>query len=246
MTLGPVVSCSRLTENKVIGAEYLSVGSWADRVHGTGFQIDENGSGNVFASGGLVVVHVDPLQLEIAVAMVGASGVDTVLIGDDFPELQETRNRLFHAWIIYCFVDYKGRRLSGCIKFACYDYTITCFQKTIHGALLELREELCFWTQYLLASRKRTILMKRYLDSQANQSLALIVLIAIFQIPVAQNNKAATAIMTRKTFCLQLGYLAPPMLQTWTNDSDDFQIYCCCNYHHWKCTITAKPFVCYK
>ena len=31
--------------------------------------------------------------------------------------------------------------LSGCIKFACYDYTITCFQKTIHGALLELREE---------------------------------------------------------------------------------------------------------
>ena len=104
--------------------------------------------------------------------------------------------------------------LGRAAKFACYDYTITCFQKTIHGALLELREELCFWTQYLLASRKRTILMKRYLDSQANQSLALIVLIAIFQIPVAQNNKAATAIMTRKTFCLQLGYLAPPMLQT--------------------------------
>ena len=74
MTLGPVVSCSRLTKNKVIGTEHLSVRSRPDRVHGTRFQIDENGSGNVFASGGFVVVHVDPLQLEIAVAMVGVSG----------------------------------------------------------------------------------------------------------------------------------------------------------------------------
>ena len=35
----------------------------------------------------LVVVHVDALELQIAVTVVGASGVDAVLVRDDFPEL---------------------------------------------------------------------------------------------------------------------------------------------------------------
>lgn len=37
---------------------------------------------------GLVVVHVDSLQLQVTVAMVTASGVDAVLIADDFPKLE--------------------------------------------------------------------------------------------------------------------------------------------------------------
>ena len=43
--------------------------------------------GNIFASSGLVVVHIDPLELEVRGSAVGAGGVDTVLIGDDLPEL---------------------------------------------------------------------------------------------------------------------------------------------------------------
>ena len=43
--------------------------------------------GNIFASSGLVVVHVDPLELEVRGSAVGAGGVDAVLIGDDLPEL---------------------------------------------------------------------------------------------------------------------------------------------------------------
>ena len=38
---------------------------------------------------GLVVVDVDSLQLEIGVTMVCASWVDTVLVGDHLPELEE-------------------------------------------------------------------------------------------------------------------------------------------------------------
>lgn len=37
---------------------------------------------------GLIVVDADPLQLEVAVPMIGPSGVNTVLVTDDFPELE--------------------------------------------------------------------------------------------------------------------------------------------------------------
>ena len=43
--------------------------------------------GDIFASGGLVVVDIDPLELEVTGAAVGAGGVDAVLVGDDLPEL---------------------------------------------------------------------------------------------------------------------------------------------------------------
>lgn len=41
-------------------------------------------------TGGLVVVHVYPLQLELVVPMVDAGGVDAVLVGDYLPELLNT------------------------------------------------------------------------------------------------------------------------------------------------------------
>ena len=47
--------------------------------------------GNVFASGGLVVVNVDPLELEVRGSAVGAGGVDTVLVRDDLPELNKEK-----------------------------------------------------------------------------------------------------------------------------------------------------------
>ena len=36
-------------------------------------------------SSGLIEVDVDALQLEVRVSVVGAGGVDSVLIGDDLP-----------------------------------------------------------------------------------------------------------------------------------------------------------------
>ncbi len=86
VALGPVVTGTRLAENKVIGAEELTEGSGADGVHGTGLHIQEHGAGDVAAAGGLVEVDVDALQLQVRVTVVGTSGVDTVLIGDDLPE----------------------------------------------------------------------------------------------------------------------------------------------------------------
>ena len=88
VTLGPVVPSSRLSKDKVVRSEDLTKGSGPHTVHGPWLQVHEDGPGHVLASTGLVVVDVDPLQLEVRVPMVGASGVDTMLIRDYLPKLQ--------------------------------------------------------------------------------------------------------------------------------------------------------------
>merc|ERR1712159_599908 len=85
--LCPVVTSTSLAEHEVVGAEKLTEGTSADGVHGTGLEVHEDGTGHVAAAGGLVVVHVDALQLEVGVAVVGTGGVNTVLIRDNLPEL---------------------------------------------------------------------------------------------------------------------------------------------------------------
>jgi len=86
VTFGPVVSGSSLTEDEVVGSEELTVGSGSYGVHGSGLQVHEDGSGHISASGGFVEVDVDSLELEVGVSVVGSGGVDSVLVGDDFPE----------------------------------------------------------------------------------------------------------------------------------------------------------------
>ena len=88
MTLGPVVAGSRLSEHEVVRSEDLTEGPRPHAVHGAGLQVHQHGPGHVLAAAGLVVVDIDPLQLEVRVSMVGASGVNTVLIGDNFPKLK--------------------------------------------------------------------------------------------------------------------------------------------------------------
>jgi hypothetical protein len=53
VTLSPVVTGTGLTEDEVVGAEELAEGTGADSVHGTGLQIDQNGTGNVLVAASL-------------------------------------------------------------------------------------------------------------------------------------------------------------------------------------------------
>ena len=87
MSLGPVVTGTSLSEDEVVGSEELTEGSGTDGVHGTGLEIHEDGSGNVTSTGGFVEIDVDSLELEVGVTVVRTGGVNTVFIGDDFPEL---------------------------------------------------------------------------------------------------------------------------------------------------------------
>ena len=47
VTLGPVVTSTGLAEDEVVGTEELAEGAGTDSVHGTGLQVDQNGTGNV-------------------------------------------------------------------------------------------------------------------------------------------------------------------------------------------------------
>merc|ERR1712048_1210839 len=87
VTLGPVVTSTSLTEDEVVGSEELTEGTSTDGVHGAGLEVHKDGTGDVTATGGFVVVDVDSLELEVGVTVVGAGGVNTVFVGDDFPEL---------------------------------------------------------------------------------------------------------------------------------------------------------------
>mmetsp|Transcript_12357 Transcript_12357/g.25957 ORF Transcript_12357/g.25957 Transcript_12357/m.25957 type:complete len:484 (+) Transcript_12357:61-1512(+) len=87
VSLSPVVASTGLAEHEVVGAEDLTVRAGADGVHGTGLKIHQDTAGHIATAGGLVEVHVDALQLQVGVTVVGTGGVDAVLIADHLPEL---------------------------------------------------------------------------------------------------------------------------------------------------------------
>ena len=77
----------RLAEDEVVGAEDLAVRAGADGVHGARLEVHQDRAGDVAAARRLVEVHIDALQLEVGVTVVGARRVDAVLVRDDLPEL---------------------------------------------------------------------------------------------------------------------------------------------------------------
>jgi len=86
VTLGPVVTGTSLTEDEVVWSEELTEWSSSDRVHRSWLEIHEDSSWDESTTGSFVIVDVDSLKLEVRVTVVGTSWVDTVLIGDNFPE----------------------------------------------------------------------------------------------------------------------------------------------------------------
>jgi len=88
MTLRPIVTGAGLAEDKVIRAEDLAVGARSDAVHGSRFEIHKDGSRNVPSARGLVVIDINPLELDIGVAktVVLSGGIYAVLVADDLPE----------------------------------------------------------------------------------------------------------------------------------------------------------------
>lgn len=87
VTLGPVVASAGLAEDEVVGPEQLAERTRSHRIHGARLEIDEHSTRNVLATAGLVIINVDAFQLQLRLAVVGAIGLDAVLVGDDLPEL---------------------------------------------------------------------------------------------------------------------------------------------------------------
>ena len=76
----PVVTGTVLSKDKVVGAEEATKRTGADRVHGAGLEIDEDGTGDILVGLNFIVVNVDTLELEIVVALVDTVTVDAVFV----------------------------------------------------------------------------------------------------------------------------------------------------------------------
>jgi hypothetical protein len=103
MTLGPVVTSTSLAENEVIGSEELTEWSSSDGVHGSWLKVHKDGSWDESTTSGFVIVDVDSLKLEVGITVIGTGGVDTVLIGDDFPEFGTDLVTALSALYMYDF-----------------------------------------------------------------------------------------------------------------------------------------------
>ena len=61
MSLSPIISSTALPKHKVVWSENLSKRSGPNTVHGARLQVDQDGSGHIFATAGLCVVYINSL-----------------------------------------------------------------------------------------------------------------------------------------------------------------------------------------
>ena len=86
MTLGPIVTSSGLTEDKVIRSKKLTKWTSTYRVHGTRLKIHQYSSWDITSASSLVEVNIDSFQLKIRITMVSTSWIYTMLISNYFPK----------------------------------------------------------------------------------------------------------------------------------------------------------------
>src|SRR5574337_152913 len=65
MTFSPVVTSTRLTKNKVIRPEDLSIKARSDTIHSTRLKIHKNSARHIPPATGFIVVDINPLKLKI-------------------------------------------------------------------------------------------------------------------------------------------------------------------------------------
>merc|ERR1719347_1952003 len=86
--LGPVITSSGLTKHEVVWSEQLTVRARPDTVRGPWLQVNQDGPWDILSTSCLVVVNINSLKLEIRLALIRPSGIDTVLVANDLPKLR--------------------------------------------------------------------------------------------------------------------------------------------------------------
>lgn len=92
MPFRPIVTGATLPEDKIVRSKYLTERARSYRIHRARFQIDQNGSRNVFPAGRFVVINVNTFQLEIGVTVIGSRRIDSMLVGYYLPKLSCDRD----------------------------------------------------------------------------------------------------------------------------------------------------------
>ena len=86
MSLSPIVTSTSLSKNKVIWSEKLTKWSSSNWVHGTWFEVHKDSSWNKSTTSGFIIVNINSFELKIRITMICTGWINTMFIGDDFPE----------------------------------------------------------------------------------------------------------------------------------------------------------------
>ena len=89
VSFSPVVPSPTLPEYKVVWSKDCPECPGPHAVHGARLQVHQDSPGDILAPVSLVIVNIDPLQLEIRGACIAASRVNTMLIRYYLPELNK-------------------------------------------------------------------------------------------------------------------------------------------------------------
>eukprot|EP01018_Ginkgo_biloba_P018392 Gb_32831 [translate_table: standard] len=65
MSLGPVIPSTSLSKHKVIRPEYLPIRTGTHTIHRTRLQIHKHSTRHISTPTGFIIIHIDPLQLQI-------------------------------------------------------------------------------------------------------------------------------------------------------------------------------------
>jgi hypothetical protein len=87
MPLSPIISSTRLPKHKVIRPKDLAIGTGPHTVHGTRLKIHKHSTRDKSPTRSLIVVNIDTLQLKVRGSNVFSSGINSMLIANNLPEL---------------------------------------------------------------------------------------------------------------------------------------------------------------
>ena len=83
----PVVTGTTLTEDEIVRSEERTKWTGANRVHGTGLEIDQDGAGNILIRPNFVIIDINSFELKLIGSFVDTVVLDTVLIRHGLPKL---------------------------------------------------------------------------------------------------------------------------------------------------------------
>ncbi|MFS7986979.1 hypothetical protein Hanom_Chr11g01016631 [Helianthus anomalus] len=87
MTFRPIITGTGLPKHKVIRPEDLTVSSRSETVHRSWLQIHKHSAWNKPSAASLIVIHINPLELQLRISSVLSSHIDTVFCTNYLPEL---------------------------------------------------------------------------------------------------------------------------------------------------------------
>ena len=88
MAFSPIVACPALSKAVIVRLEKIPHGPCPNGVHRAGLKVDEDGPGDILVALPAVVVHLNPLRLNVVLVVVGYPlCVKPVFVGDDLPKL---------------------------------------------------------------------------------------------------------------------------------------------------------------